>query len=399
MNKKIISDLTKAELEGKKVLVRVDFNVPIRDGVITDDIRIKSSLPTINYLTENGAKVIIMAHLGRPKGQVKEELRLNLIAAQLDSLTKTNVQKADDCIGAKVEDTISKMNNGDIVLLENIRFYKEETDNDEEFAKKLANLADLYVNDAFGTAHRAHASTAGVAKFLPAYGGFLIAKELDFLGGSLSNPKQPLVAIIGGAKVSSKIGVLKNLLDKVGKEGSIIIGGGMAYTFDYAKGLNVGKSLLEKEYVEVAKEFMAKAEEMGVKVLYPVDTVVADNFAEDANTQTVDADKIPDGWMGLDIGPKSIKLFADEINKAKTVIWNGPMGVFELNKFAAGTNVIAQTLADSDAISIVGGGDSAAAIEKAGLADKISHISTGGGASLEFIEGKVLPGIAVLQDK
>jgi phosphoglycerate kinase len=399
MNKKSILDLGKNDLANKKVLIRVDYNVPIVDGIITDSRRIKSTLPTIKHLQDNDAKIIIMAHLGRPKGTVKEEFRLNLVSKELSSLLGKEIVKTDDCVGEEVETAVNNMQTKDIVLLENVRFYKEETDNNEAFAKKLASLGDLFVNDAFGTAHRAHASTAGIAQFLPAYAGLLIQKELDLMGKALSDPKQPLVAIIGGAKVGSKIGVLKNLLKKVGPKGSIIIGGGMAYTFYKAKGYEVGKSLLDTENLEVAKEFMAKAEALGVKVLFPVDVVVADDFSADANSQIVDVTNIPAEWEGLDIGPKTIELFSKEISNAATVIWNGPMGVFEMEKFAIGTNAVANALANSDAISIIGGGDSAAAVEIAGLADKMTHISTGGGASLEFIEGKILPGIDVLQDK
>ncbi|HAR62411.1 MAG: phosphoglycerate kinase [Candidatus Margulisiibacteriota bacterium] len=399
MNKKSIHDLKKSDLADKKVLVRVDYNVPIADGKITDDQRIKATIPTINYLVSNGAKVILMSHLGRPKGAVKEELRLDPIAERLSDLLNKSIIKTDDCIGEEVEKSVNNMKSGDVLLLENLRFYKEEEANSENFSKKLASLGDIYVNDAFGTAHRAHASTAGIAQFLPAYAGLLVQKELDIMGKALSNPKRPFVAIIGGAKVGSKIGVLKNLLDKVGTDGAIIIGGGMAYTFLKAKGYEVGKSLLDKDNLDVAKEFMAKAETANVKVVFPIDLVVADDYSENANTKVVDSDKIPADWEALDIGPQTINKFAQYIETAATVIWNGPMGVFEMDKFSVGTNAIAKILAESKAISIIGGGDSAAAVEKAGLADKMTHISTGGGASLEFLEGIELPGIAVLQDK
>lgn len=399
MNKKSIKDLSKTDLEGKKVLVRVDFNVPIADGKITDDQRIKATLPTIKYLTENNAKVILMSHLGRPKGAVKEEFRLDTVAARLGELVKVHVEKTEDCIGEETEKAVNTMKNGEIIVLENLRFYKEEEGNNEAFARKLANLGDIYVNDAFGTAHRAHASTAGIAQFLPAYAGLLVQKELEFMGGALTEPKRPFMAIIGGAKVGSKIGVLKNLLNKVGTDGAIIIGGGMAYTFLKAKGFEVGKSLLDLENLDVAKEFMAKAEAMNVPVYFPEDVVVADDFSETANTKVVEATAIPADWQALDIGPKTIEKFSSILSIAATVIWNGPMGVFEMDKFAVGTNAIAKILAESKAISIIGGGDSAAAVEKAGLGDKMTHISTGGGASLEFLEGIELPGIAVLQEK
>ena len=395
MAKKSIADLGHKELHGKRVLVRVDFNVPMdKEKKITDDSRIKAALPTINYLIEKGAKVILVSHLGRPNG-VTEDLRLNPIAKRLEELLKKKVLKLDDSVGEEVEQAISKMNPGDVVMLENIRFYKEEEDNDEQFARKLADLADIYVNDAFGTAHRAHASTAGVAQFLPAYAGFLIQKELDVMGKALKDPKRPFVAIIGGAKISTKIAVLKNLLNKVD---TLIIGGGMVYTFLKAKGLEVGKSLVEDKAIDQAKVFMAQAEAGKAKVIFAHDVVVANEISEKAVTKVVKVENIPADMMGVDAGPETIKIIKDIIKNAGTVIWNGPVGVFEIPKFAKGTNEIARALADSKAISIIGGGDSAAAVEQAGVANKITHISTGGGASLEFLEGKELPGIAVLQD-
>ena len=396
MAKKSIGDLGEKDLAGKRVLVRVDFNVPMdKEKKITDDTRIKESLPTIKYLSEKGAKVILVSHLGRPDG-ITEDLRLDPIAKRLEELLKKKIVKLDDSIGEEVEQAISKMNNGDVILLENIRFYKEEEANDEQFARKLAELADIYVNDAFGTAHRAHASTAGVAQFLPAYAGFLIQKELDVMGKALADPKRPFVAIIGGAKISTKIAVLKNLLNKVD---TLIIGGGMLYTFLKAKGLEIGKSLVEDKSIDQAKVFLAQAEASRAKVIYGKDVVVASEMSDKASTKIVKIDQIPPDMIGVDAGPETIKEIKEEIKKAGTVVWNGPVGVFEIPKFAKGTNEIARALADSKAISIVGGGDSAAAVEAAGVANKITHISTGGGASLEFLEGKELPGIAALQDK
>ena len=396
MAKKSIADLKAQDLKGKRVLVRVDFNVPMdKTKKITDDTRIRESLPTIKYLIEKGAKVILVSHLGRPDG-VTEDLRLDPIAKRLEELLKKKVLKLNDSIGEEVEDAISRMKEGDVTLLENIRFYKEEEENNEDFARKLAGLADIYVNDAFGTAHRAHASTAGVAAFLPAYCGFLIQKELDVMGKALSNPKRPFVAIIGGAKISTKIAVLKNLLNKVD---TLIIGGGMVYTFLKAKGMEVGKSLVEDKSIDAAKEFMARAEVSKAKVIMAKDVVVANEISEKATSKVVPVECIPADMMGVDAGPETIKIIKEEIKKAGTVVWNGPVGVFEVPKFAKGTNEIARALADSKAVSIIGGGDSASAVEQAGVADKITHISTGGGASLEFLEGKELPGIAVLQDK
>ncbi|HEY9699757.1 MAG TPA: phosphoglycerate kinase [Trichocoleus sp.] len=400
MAKKALNRLSAADLSGKRVFVRVDFNVPLDEqGNITDDTRIRAALPTIQYLTSNGAKVILASHFGRPKGKVVESMRLTPVANRLSELLGQPVTKTDDCIGDAVASTVAGLNNGDVVLLENVRFYAEEEKNDPEFSKKLASVADLYVNDAFGTAHRAHASTEGVTHYLsPSVAGFLIEKELQYLQGAIENPQRPLAAIIGGSKVSSKITVIETLLEKVDK---LLIGGGMIFTFYKARGLSVGKSLVEDEYLELAKTLEAKAKERGVELVLPTDVVVADNFAPDANAQTVSVENIPEGWMGLDIGPDSIKKFESVLADAKTVIWNGPMGVFEFDKFAQGTEAIAKTMAsltEKGASTIVGGGDSVAAVEKVGLADKMSHISTGGGASLELLEGKVLPGIAALND-
>ena len=398
MSKKTVADLSQADVEGKKVLVRADFNVPLDDnGNITDDTRIRAALPTIKDLTGKGAKVILCSHMGRPKGEVKEELRLTPVAKRLSELLGQEVTKCDDCIGDEVTSTIDKMENGQVVLLENLRFHSEETKNDPEFAKALAANADLYVNEAFGTAHRAHASTEGVTKYLsPCVAGYLIEKELKFLQNAVDNPQRPLAAIIGGSKVSSKIGVIETLLEKCDK---LLIGGGMIFTFYKARGLDVGKSLVEEDKLELAKSLEAKAKESGVQLLLPTDVVVADNFAADANDRTVSVEEIPDGWMGLDIGPDSVKVFQDALADCKAVIWNGPMGVFEFDKFAVGTEAIANTLSQkSDAITIIGGGDSVAAVEKVGVADKMSHISTGGGASLELLEGKTLPGIVALDD-
>ena len=398
MSKKTVASLSKADIEGKKVLVRADFNVPLDDnGNITDDTRIRAALPTINELTGKGAKVILCSHMGRPKGEVKEKLRLTPVAKRLSELLGQEVTKCDDCIGDEVAQTVGAMSNGQVALLENLRFHNEEEKNDPEFAKALAANADLYVNEAFGTAHRAHASTEGVTKYLsPCVAGYLIEKELEFLQNAVDNPKRPLAAIIGGSKVSSKIGVIETLLEKCDK---LLIGGGMIFTFYKARGLNVGKSLVEEDKLELAKTLEAKAKESGVQLLLPTDVVVADNFAPDANAKTVSIEEIPDGWMGLDIGPDSVKVFQDALADCNAVIWNGPMGVFEFDKFAVGTEAIANTLAQkSDAITIIGGGDSVAAVEKVGVADKMSHISTGGGASLELLEGKTLPGIVALDD-
>ncbi|MGC8787525.1 MAG: phosphoglycerate kinase [Anaerolineae bacterium] len=391
MNKKTIRDI---EVAGKRVLVRVDFNVPLdKTGQITDDTRIRAALPTIEYLRDKGAKVIVCSHLGRPKGKVAEEFRLTPVAKRLSELLGTTVQKTDDCIGPEVEKAIAAMKPGDVLLLENLRFHAEEEANDPGFAKQLAALADIYVNDAFGAAHRAHASTEGVAHFLPAVAGFLMERELTFLGKALAEPTRPFVAILGGAKVSDKIGVIENLLPKVDW---LIVGGGMANTFLKALGYEVGASLVEEDKVELAKDLLQRA---GKKLMLPVDVVIADAFAADAQHQTVPVDKVLPGWRILDIGPKSVEAFKAVLQKAKTVVWNGPMGVFEFPAFAAGTVAIAKCLAETDATTIIGGGDSAAAVEQAGVADKMTHISTGGGASLEFLEGRVLPGVAALQDK
>ncbi|MEH2196311.1 MAG: phosphoglycerate kinase [Nostoc sp.] len=399
MSKKSLASLSSADISGKRALVRVDFNVPVDDqGNITDDTRIRAALPTIKDLTQKGAKVILASHFGRPKG-VDDKLRLTPVAKRLSELLGQEVIKTNDSIGDEVAAKVGALQNGQVLLLENVRFYPEEEKNDPEFAKKLAANADFYVNDAFGTAHRAHASTEGVTKFLsPSVAGYLVEKELQYLQNAIENPQRPLAAIIGGSKVSSKIGVIETLLEKCDK---LIIGGGMIFTFYKARGLNVGKSLVEEDKLELAKSLEAKAKERGVALLLPTDVVLADNFAPDANSQTVSIENIPDGWMGLDIGPDSVKFFQDALADTKTVIWNGPMGVFEFDKFAAGTEAIAHTLAEigkTGTTTIIGGGDSVAAVEKVGLADQMSHISTGGGASLELLEGKVLPGIAALDD-
>jgi phosphoglycerate kinase len=399
MAKKTVASLTESDLAGKRVLVRVDFNVPMDNGQITDDTRIRAALPTIKDLTSKGAKVILCSHMGRPDGKVKDSLRLTPVAVRLSELLGQDVIKCDDCIGDAVTSAINSMANGQVALLENLRFHAEEEKNDPEFAKKLASNGDLYVNDAFGTAHRAHASTEGVTHYLsPNVAGFLIEKELEFLQNAIENPKKPLAAIIGGSKVSSKIGVIETLLEKCDK---LLIGGGMIFTFYKARGLSVGKSLVEEDKLELAKSLEAKAKEKGVEFLLPTDVVVADKFAADANSQTVSINEIPDGWMGLDIGPDSVKVFQDALADCKSVLWNGPMGVFEIEQFAKGTEAIANTLAEltgTGTTTIIGGGDSVAAVEKVGVAEKMSHISTGGGASLELLEGKVLPGIAALDE-
>lgn len=398
MSKKTVANLSASDLSGKRVLVRADFNVPLDNGNITDDTRIRAALPTIQDLTSKGAKVILSSHFGRPKG-VDDKYRLTPVAKRLSELLGKEVVKTDDCIGDDVAAKVGAMQNGDVLLLENVRFYPEEEKNDPEFAKKLASVADLYVNDAFGTAHRAHASTEGVTKYLsPSVAGYLIEKELQYLQSAIENPQRPLAAIIGGSKVSSKIGVIETLLDKCDK---LILGGGMIFTFYKARGLSVGKSLVEEDKLELAKSLEAKAKERGVQLLLPTDVVIADNFAADANAQTVSIDAIPDGWMGLDIGPDSVKFFQESLADCKTVIWNGPMGVFEFPQFAKGTEAIARTLADltkSGTTTIIGGGDSVAAVEQLNLGEQMSHISTGGGASLELLEGKELPGIAALND-
>ena len=394
MNKKTIEDI---DVSGKRVLVRCDFNVPLDGTKITDETRIVAPLPTIKYLLDHNAAVILCSHLGRPKGEFNMKYSLAPVAERLSEKLDKKVVLAKDVIGPDAQKCVSEMKPGDVVLLENVRFHKEEEKNDPEFAKKLASFAEIYVNDAFGTAHRAHASTEGVAHYLPAVAGFLIGKELDFLGSAVENPKRPFVAILGGAKVKDKIGVITNLLEKVD---TLIIGGGMAYTFQKAMGKEIGKSLLDEERIDLAKDLMEKAKAKGVKLLLPVDNVCGSDFSNDCNIITVDADQgIPADYEGMDIGPKSVKLFSDAIKEAKTVVWNGPMGVFEFPNFAKGTLAIATAMAESDAITIIGGGDSAAAVTQMGLADRMSHISTGGGASLEFLEGKTLPGVACLEDK
>ena len=393
--KKTVKDV---DVRSKRVLVRVDYNVPLdANGNVSDDKRITASLPTINYLLEQGARIILCSHLGRPKGEVKKEFSLAPVAKRLkELLPNVNIYFASDCIGEEAERKAAALKDGEILLLENLRFHKEEEKNDPEFAKKLASLAEIYVNDAFGTVHRAHASTAGVAAYLPAVAGFLIGKELSIMGGALESPERPFVAILGGAKVADKIGVITNLLNKCD---TLLIGGGMAYTFFKAMGYEIGDSLLDAESIDLAKQLMETAKEKGVKLLLPVDTVVAKAFAADAEHMIVSANAIPAGWQGLDIGEKTRELFAAEIKNAKTVIWNGPMGVFEFPEFAKGTEAVAKACAECGGTTIIGGGDSASAVKKLGYADKMTHISTGGGASLEFLEGKVLPGVAALNDK
>jgi phosphoglycerate kinase len=391
--KKTLKDMN---FKGKKVLVRVDFNVPLKDGVVGDKTRIKAALPTIEYLIKEEAKVLLISHLGRPGGEPKDDLRMDPVAKALANLLNREVKKADDCIGEEVKKAADNLENGEVLVLENSRFHAGEKANDPEFAKELASLADLYVNDAFGAAHRAHATTVGVTEYLPAAAGFLMQRELNALGEVMENPESPFVAIMGGAKVSDKIDVIKNLINKVDK---LIVAGGIANTFLLAKGYEVGDSLVEADKVELAKELMAEAEEKGVEIVLPIDVVIADDFSNDANTQTVAADEIPAGWQVLDCGgPQSLENYKEIIKNAKTVIWNGPLGVFEMEKFAHGTVELAKALAESDAHSVIGGGDSAAAINQAGVADKMSHISTGGGASLMFFEGKELPGVAALDD-
>jgi len=401
MSKLSLSSLDKSKLEGKKVLVRVDFNVPLNEnGQITDDTRIRAAIPTIKYLLNNSAKVILAAHFGRPKGKVNEKMRLTPVAARLSEILEKTVILTESCIGEEAKAKSNNLKNGDVLLLENVRFFEEEEKNDLDFAKNLASHADMYVNDAFGAAHRAHASTQGVTKFLePSVAGFLLEKELKYLQGAIDAPKRPLAAIVGGSKVSSKIGVLDSLLDKCDK---IVIGGGMIFTFYKARGLDVGKSLVEEDKLELAKNLESKAKAKGVELLLPSDVVLANEFSPTAESKVSQIDSISGDWMGLDIGPQSIKVFQNALAECKTIIWNGPMGVFEFDKFAEGTNAIATTLADlssfSEVCTIIGGGDSVAAVEKAGLAEKMSHISTGGGASLELLEGKTLPGVAALKD-
>ena len=393
LNKKTIEDIN---VTGKRVLVRCDFNVPLKDGVITDDKRIRESVRTIRYLADNGARVILCSHLGRPKDEEsKKACTLAPVAKRLSELLGKEVKFTTDIIGDEAHAMANSLQDGDVMVIENVRFYKEETKNDPEFAKALASLAEIFVNDAFGTAHRAHASTAGVADYLPAVCGYLIQKEISIMGGALENPKRPFVAILGGAKVSDKIGVITNLIDKVD---TLIVGGAMAYTFNAARGRKIADSKFEPDKLELAKEILAKAEAKGIKFLLPEDNMGADAFDENANTKVFTGD-IEDGWQGLDIGPKTQEMFAQAVKDAGTVVWNGPMGVFEMAPFAVGTIAVAKAIAESDAISIIGGGDSAAACELLGFADKMTHISTGGGASLEFLEGLELPGIACLADK
>lgn len=393
--KKTVKDI---QVKGKRALVRCDFNVPLKDGVITDDIRIVSALPTIRYLMEGGARVILMSHLGRPDGEAKKEFTLAPVAARLAELLGTEVKfvSSDTVVDDKVREAAAALEDGQVMLLENVRFRKEETKNGADFAKELVQLGDFFVNDAFGTAHRAHASTAGVADYLPAVSGFLIEKEVEFLGNAVENPKRPFVAIMGGAKVGDKIPVIENLLKKVD---TLIIGGGMAYTFFKSQGLEIGTSILDKDNVELAAELLKKAEAAGVKMLLPVDCVCGKEFKNDTEYAVFAREEIPADMMGLDIGPKTAELYRQAVADAATVVWNGPMGVFEMPNFAKGTRAVAEALAESSAVTVIGGGDSAAAVEQFGLADKMTHISTGGGASLEFLEGKVLPGIAVLEDK
>jgi phosphoglycerate kinase len=389
-NKKTVRDI---DVQGKKVLVRVDFNVPVKDGVVGDDTRIRAALPTLNYLLENGAALILCSHLGRPKGEAKPEFSLRPVAQHLSEVIEKPVAFAEDCIGPVAEQAAEVLKPGDVLLLENTRFHDGEKKNDPDMAKQLASLADVYVNDAFGSAHRAHASTEGVAKFLPAVSGFLLEKEIKYLGQAVADPEKPFVAILGGAKISDKIGVIKNLLDKAD---SILIGGGMANTFFKAQGYPVGDSLVEDEALDTARELVQTA---GQRLRLPVDVVIADKFEADAEHKIMSTGPIPDGWRILDIGPETVAHYAKVIKEAKTVAWNGPMGVFEFPEFAKGTFAVAQAAAESDAVTIVGGGESVAAVKQSGLADKITHISTGGGASLEMLEGKTLPGVAALQDK
>ena len=394
MSKKTVRDI---DLKDKKVLVRCDFNVPMDENKkITDNTRIVAAIPTIKYLLENNCAIILCSHLGRPKGEFKPEYSLAPVAEELSKLLGKEVIMAKDVIGEDAKQKAANLKQGQIMLLENVRFHKEETDNSPEFAKELASMAQIYVNDAFGTAHRAHSSTAGVAAYLPAVSGFLIEKELKFLGNAINNPQRPFVAILGGAKVSDKIGVIDSLLDKID---TLMIGGGMAYTFFKAQGYEVGNSICELDKLDLAKQAMEKAKEKGVKLMLPVDTKIGKEFKPDTESKTVAWTEIPEGWEGFDIGEKTIKMFVDELQTAKTVVWNGPLGLFEFDQFAIGTNEIAKALSKIDATTIIGGGDSAAAVEKAGLADKMTHISTGGGASLEFLEGKKLPGIECLLDK
>lgn len=393
MNKKSVRDV---EVAGKRVFVRVDFNVPVENGQITDDTRIRETLPTIKFLVEKGAKVILAAHFGRPNGQVVEELRLTPVAAKLAELLGQNVIKADQSVGEIVKAQVDALENGDVLLLENVRFNEGEEKNDPELAKAFADLADLFVNDAFGAAHRAHASTSGIAAYIPAVSGLLMEKELDVLGKALNNPERPFTAIVGGSKVKDKIAVIENLLNIAD---NVLIGGGLSYTFLKAQGYEIGKSLLDNSKLDLALSFIAKAKEKGVNFLLPVDIVVADKFGADANVQIVDIDSIPADWEGIDIGPKTREMYADVIAKSKLVVWNGPMGVFEIEPFSHGTRAVAQACATTEGYTVIGGGDSAAATEKFHLAEQMNHMSTGGGASLEFMEGKALPGVVALNDK
>ena len=395
MNKKTIRDI---DLKDKKVLVRCDFNVPLDENFdITDNRRIVGALPTIKYLLDNNCKVILCSHLGRPKGEVKKEFSLAPVQKELSRLLGIEVKLADDIIGESAKSLTENMKNGEVVLLENIRFDAREEANDREFAKELASMAEIYVNDAFGTAHRAHSSTAGVAEFLPAVAGFLMEKEINFLGTALENPERPFISILGGKKVSDKIGVIDNLLEKVD---TLLIGGGMAYTFVKAMGGNIGNSICEEDKLDLALNLIEKAKQKGVKLMLPIDTKIGKEFDKDTESDTVKIDEIPDGWQGFDIGEETIKLYENELAKAKTVVWNGPLGAFELDQFAVGTNKVAEFLGNLEGVTtIIGGGDSAAAIEKLGISDKFTHISTGGGASLEFLEGKKLPGVECLLDK
>ena len=390
----VLNTINEADLKGKRVLIRVDFNVPLKDGVVTDNTRIKAALPTIKYILDNGASLVVMTHLGRPKGQKNPAYSLAPVAKEFEKLLGSKVTLASDVIGPEVKKEVEALKPGEVLLLENVRFYAEEEKNDEAFAKELASYGDIYCNDAFGTAHRAHASTEGVSHYLPSYAGFLIEKEVKFMAPILENPEKPLVAIIGGSKVSSKITVLESLVRTCD---TIVIGGGMAYTFLKVQGHEIGKSLVEDDYLETAKNFLAKAAEKGVKVILPVDHVAAAEFKEDAAPVAVDSIDIPENLMGMDIGPKTTAKIVEAVKSAKSVVWNGPMGVFEFASFAKGTEEVAKALAASDATTVVGGGDSVAAINKFGLAAQISHVSTGGGASLEFLEGKVLPGIKALE--
>ena len=396
LNKKSVDDIN---VKGKRVLVRCDFNVPLQDGKITDENRLVAALPTIKKLISDGGKVILCSHLGKPKGEPKPELSLAPVAKRLSELLGQEVKFAADpeVVGPNARAAVEAMKDGDVVLLENTRYRAEETKNEDNFSKELASLCDVFVNDAFGTAHRAHCSNVGVTKYVDtAVVGYLMQKEIDFLGNAVENPERPFVAILGGSKVSSKISVINNLLDKVD---TLIIGGGMCYTFSKAQGGKVGNSLLEEDYLQYALDMIKKAEERGVKLLLPVDSIAADAFSNDANTKVVAQGEIPDGWMGLDIGPETAKMYADAVKSAKTVVWNGPMGCFEMPKFAEGTKAVAEALANADAVTIIGGGDSAAAVNQLGYGDKMTHISTGGGASLEFLEGKELPGVAAANDR